>query len=45
MDCIARPDDVEVVTPVEDVRIVGDDNATNVLNALADLDIRFIGSD
>jgi hypothetical protein len=45
MDCIARPDDVEVVTPVEDVRLVGDDNATNVLNALADLEIRFIGGD
>ena len=45
MDCISRPDDVEVVTPVEDVRIVGDDNATNVLNALADLEIRFIGGD
>ena len=45
MDCMARPDDVEVVTPVEDVRIVGDDNATSVLNALADLEIRFIGDD
>ena len=43
MDCIARPDDVEVITPVEDVRLVGDDNAANVLNALADLEIRFIG--
>ena len=45
MECIARPEDVEVVTPVEDVRLVGDDNATNVLNALADLEIRFIGGD
>ncbi len=43
MDCIARPDAVRVVTPAEDVRIVGDDNATNVLNALADLEIHFIG--
>jgi len=43
MDCIARPDSVKVVTPEEDVRMVGDDNATNVLNALADLEIRFIG--
>ncbi len=45
MDCIARPEDVEVVTPVEDVRLVGDDNATNVLNALADLGVRFVDLD
>ena len=45
MDCMARPDAVKVVTPAEDVRMVGDDNAANVLNALADLDIHFIGTD
>jgi hypothetical protein len=43
LDRIANPDAVEVETPAEDMHALEDANATNVLSALEDLDIHFIG--
>ena len=43
LDRIANPDAVEVETPAEDMHALEDANAANVLNALEDLDIHFIG--
>ena len=43
LDRIANPDAVEVETPTEDKHALEDANAANVLNALEDLDIHFIG--
>ena len=43
LDRIANPDAVEVETPTEDMHALEDANAANVLNALEDLDIHFIG--
>ena len=42
-DIEANPDAVEVETPAEDMHAIEDANAANVLNALEDLDIHFIG--
>ena len=42
-DRIANPDAVEVVTPKEDVHAIEDANAANVLTALEDIEIHFIG--
>ena len=43
LDRIANPDAVEVETPAEDMHALEDANAANVLNALEDLNVRFIG--
>ena len=43
LDRIANPDAVEVEAPTEDMHALEDANAANVLNALEDLDIHFIG--
>ncbi|MBQ4199445.1 MAG: hypothetical protein II649_06145 [Kiritimatiellae bacterium] len=43
MERIANPDAVEVETPAEDMHAIEDANATSVLNALEDIEIRFIG--
>ena len=43
LERIANPDAVEVETPAEDMHAMEDTNAANVLNALEDIEIRFIG--
>ena len=42
LDRIANPDAVEVETPEEDMHALEDANATNVLNALEDLEVHFV---
>jgi hypothetical protein len=40
---VEHPDSVRFGTPAEDVRVMEDANAANVLDALSDIEIRFIG--
>ena len=40
---IEHPDSVQVTAPAEDVRVMEDANAANVLSALSDIEIHFIG--
>jgi hypothetical protein len=40
---VEHPDSVRFGTPAEDVRVMEDANAANVLDALSDIEIRLIG--
>ena len=45
MDYLRDPDRVEVALPPDEVRVIEDANAENVLSALEDIEVHFIGED